>query len=134
MSRPAGAEVRIEGGVTVVRFRGEIDFAAAAELEERVRLAVRDAAAVVLDLADVTFIDSAGVRLLDHVAADLGDRTPWLVATADPCTVRFTLSLCGFPGDRMVATADAALGVLRDRVPDDTPADAGLPHPPSKER
>jgi|1186.fasta_scaffold859446_1 anti-sigma B factor antagonist len=53
--------------------RGELDLATAPELEEKVLGAVRDAArTVVLDLRELTFMDSTGVRTIvsAHQAAE----------------------------------------------------------------
>lgn len=60
---------------TVVRLRGEIDLAAASTVRgavDRVRTFPTDSA-VVLDLADVTFLDASGLGELVRPAADHTD-------------------------------------------------------------
>jgi anti-anti-sigma factor len=48
-----------------IRLRGEMDIANAADVEkELLRVEATDAATIVLDLAELTFIDSTGIRLL----------------------------------------------------------------------
>jgi anti-anti-sigma factor len=59
--------VRVEhdGEALVVRAFGEVDLSNAKTLEQELRRAIAgDAAAVILDLGGVSFIDSAGLRVL----------------------------------------------------------------------
>jgi anti-anti-sigma factor len=63
--------VRADGardGSTVVAVAGEVDVATAGELEAFVRGRLGDEGGVLLDLRDVTFLDSSGVRALAAVA------------------------------------------------------------------
>lgn len=63
-------ESRREPGAAVIRLRGELDLAGAPRLAEAVRDEARDGDPVVLDMSEVTFIDSTGVRtLLDAARA-----------------------------------------------------------------
>lgn len=55
-------------GVRVVQAIGEIDATRAPALLPEVESLVSGASALVLDLAAVSFFDSAGVRLADHLA------------------------------------------------------------------
>lgn len=65
-----GIESRREPGAAVIRLRGELDLAGAPRLAEAVREQARDGEPVVLDMSEVTFIDSTGVRtLLDAARA-----------------------------------------------------------------
>ena len=60
-------ELAVETGEDRVTFipRGELDLATAPELEEKVLAALRDGQAeVVLDLRELTFMDSTGVRTI----------------------------------------------------------------------
>jgi anti-sigma B factor antagonist len=70
----AGAEA-----VRVLRADGELDVAVAPDLLARVPELVKGAGGVVLDLRTVTFLDSAGIRLLDRFARECGQ-----------CGVRFS--------------------------------------------
>jgi anti-sigma B factor antagonist len=58
-------EIRTEGVRTHFVPRGELDLATAPQLEDRVLSALRDGGArVVLDLRELTFMDSTGVRTI----------------------------------------------------------------------
>ena len=57
-----------DGGLRVLRARGELDVLGVAPLLEQVPELVRGATSVVLDLSEVSFFDSAGVRLVDRLA------------------------------------------------------------------
>lgn len=53
-----------ETGTTVVRATGEIDVATAPQIEARLLALIDEGGPVSLDLNDVTFIDSSGLRAL----------------------------------------------------------------------
>jgi anti-sigma B factor antagonist len=63
--------VELRQGSAVARLAGEIDLSNAEELERSILAETRGAPAVVLDLAQVDYIDSAGVVLLQRVARTL---------------------------------------------------------------
>jgi anti-sigma B factor antagonist len=68
-------EVRVaeDGETTKLSLRGELDLAKAPELKDGLDRALGDGAAeVVVDLSELTFIDSTGIALL--VLAKRGDR------------------------------------------------------------
>lgn len=68
---------RLDGGLAwpVVRLRGEIDLSNADALAEVAEGAVPNTArGLVLDLSDVTYLDSTGLRLVFRLARRLGDR------------------------------------------------------------
>jgi anti-anti-sigma factor len=70
-----------QGDVHTIALAGEVDIATAAHVEqELMRAEATDAAAIVLDLSELSFIDSSGIRML--VMADARSR-------ADSC--RLTL-------------------------------------------
>jgi anti-anti-sigma factor len=64
--------VREVDGVYVVS--GELDLGSAEEFRREVAPALDDAGEVVLDLADLTFIDSFGLRTIALLARMVGDR------------------------------------------------------------
>ena len=67
----------------VVAVRGEIDLENAGRVRERIARAVpRTASRIVLDLSDVTHLDSAGVRLLFDLAARFDERRHELAIVA----------------------------------------------------
>jgi stage II sporulation protein AA (anti-sigma F factor antagonist) len=71
-----------EGDVHTIRLAGELDLATAQDVQRELeRVEQTDAASIVLDLSDLTFMDSTGVRLL--VSAHARSR-----AGADRLTLR----------------------------------------------
>ena len=63
-----------ERGFTVATVEGEIDISNSIELETELSHAVpNDARGLVLDLTQVSFIDSSGIRTLFDLAARLGN-------------------------------------------------------------
>jgi anti-anti-sigma factor len=54
-----------DGDTHVIQLLGELDIAGAPHLEERLqRVEATDAPAIIIDMSDLEFIDSTGVRLL----------------------------------------------------------------------
>ncbi len=77
---------RLPGGVDVIHVTGELDLATAPRVEEA--LAALDGE-VVVDLAQCTFLDSAGIRTLMGAARALGEGGHTLrVVSGDPGIVR----------------------------------------------
>jgi anti-sigma B factor antagonist len=72
---PDVAVERRDGGRTVVTVRGEIDLANAEVLERYVDEAAEGTDALVVDLTDVTYLDSRGLRILVQLAARHRDGT-----------------------------------------------------------
>src|SRR4051812_5133930 len=98
------AAVTRMGTVDVVRMVGEIDLANAAEIERDVVEQTSRAAAVLVDLSAVSFLDSAGVRLLDRLVEHcLGRDVPVRVLVPAGSALRTTLRLCAFRDDLLAA-------------------------------
>lgn len=57
-------EIRHTGDRAIVALRGELDLASAPLLESEIEGGVPDGGALVLDLDDLKFIDSTGLRLI----------------------------------------------------------------------
>ena len=112
MSELARLETRRQGALVCATVEGEIDMSNAASLEGGLREALADGDGLVLDLTAVTFLDSAGVRLLDHLVAACEPETGLRVVTAPDGPVPFTLRLCGFRPDLLAATVDDAFAAL----------------------
>jgi anti-anti-sigma factor len=65
-------ETSTEGGSMHIALRGEIDLANAAAVEDQIREAVsHQPTAVSVDLTDLTYLDSAGIRILFGLASRL---------------------------------------------------------------
>ncbi|MFZ4153385.1 anti-sigma factor antagonist [Streptomyces pseudogriseolus] len=80
--------VRRDRGHTVLEFHGEIDIAAAAEIEPHLDLATAEPdAQVVIDLTHIEFFDLSGLRLLYRARHRLTDGRLHLVC-AHPLTLR----------------------------------------------
>jgi anti-anti-sigma factor len=60
----ASLELEDVGGVLHARIRGELDLATADDLLARLQPALLGVDSLVVDLAAITFIDSAGLRML----------------------------------------------------------------------
>ena len=85
-STSSATEVRVEA-------RGEVDISTAALLRVELADALRTADSVVVDLTDVTFMDSQGLRVLIEARVAAEDR-PFVVAAASP-NVRRLIKVSG---------------------------------------
>ena len=103
-----------EPELPVVRINGDVDHANADPVESEVLAALAGSAAAVLDLSAVTFLDSAGVRLVDRVAAALGagPSPPLRVLAPQPSPARYALVLCAFPAPLLCTAVEQALTQL----------------------
>jgi anti-sigma B factor antagonist len=92
------------GSADVVRLAGEIDLANAPEIGREIVRHTGRSGAVLIDLTAVSFLDSAGVRLLDALVGDL-DRsgTPIRLVVGESGPARMTLQLCAFRDDLLAA-------------------------------
>ncbi len=102
---PFRVDVHPERDVVRVVPVGELDLATAAELEEQLH-ELRSAGfdRVVLDLRELTFIDSSGIRVVvaEHQFADRSDHGFSLIS--GPPAVQRALELCGLLGHLHVET------------------------------
>jgi anti-anti-sigma factor len=91
MARPA---FRVEpNGPSSFRLFGELDLASAPMFEDAVSPALRDGAELTLDLSNLAFLDSIGVRALFSVADAAGARGGEVVLANPTRTVANTLAL-----------------------------------------
>ncbi len=90
------------GRADLVSLEGDLDVATAPAVSREIvsHLTGARAGAVLLDLTALTFLDSAGVRLLDALVGDL-DRhgTPIRLVVGERGPARMTLQLCAFRDD-----------------------------------
>ena len=99
----------------VLRMRGELDIAVAPGLLPRVPELVAGAPGVVLDLAAVTFFDSAGVRLVDRLARECGRAgVPFAVVARPGTTPARVLQIVGFGPPLVTPDLAAGLDAVRD--------------------
>jgi anti-anti-sigma factor len=70
------------GPVPIARVAGDVDLASAAEMREKLlAMAADNINGLVVDLTEVAYLDSSGVKVLFHVARDLGRRDQTLLVT-----------------------------------------------------
>ena len=102
------------GDAAVVSLVGEIDLANAPTIGRAIVSHVTRAGAVVLDLTGVSFLDSAGVRLLDALVGDLDDHgTGIRLVVGETGAARMTLTLCAFRDDLLSTDLERAADELR---------------------
>lgn len=111
---PVGFEISSErdGDLHVVTVKGELDLAVAPRIEAALGPDAEGAGAVLVDLTELGFMDSAGLRALLMASERFRQAaTPWAVAVGEDSAVRRMLSLSEteatlpvFP-DRELATA-----------------------------
>ena len=89
-------EVTRDGGGALVRIEGEVEFATAPRLRATLLdLAQESASPVVLDLAEVSFLDSAGISLLIQAKKRLSAAGSDLVLRAPQPNIRRVLEISG---------------------------------------
>jgi anti-anti-sigma factor len=94
----ATVESSAENGWVRVALHGEIDLANAAAVEDELRAAISHRlSAVSVDLTELTYIDSAGIRILYRLASRLQAQqiVPELIVPLDSPTRRL-IELSGF--------------------------------------
>ena len=97
-------------GVRVVALGGDVDVLVAPHVAARLPELMDDVRALVLDLADVTFFDSSGVRLVDDVARGCAGRAiAWRVVAPAGGPSRRVLELVGMAGLQVVEDRATAL-------------------------
>lgn len=114
-----GAAVRVQdrrGGFVVAGVSGAMDYATEETLRAELSdLVVQEVRVVILDLADVDFFDSSGVRLLLGLRNRMQSLDGALSLAAVPAPVHRLLSRLGIDTFlSMYATAGAALAAHRD--------------------
>ncbi len=121
--RLAELEHAREDEIVVARIRGEVDMSNAEELRyELTRVTPNQALALVLDLTEVEYLDSAGIHLVYRLREDLSMRGQGfrLVIPSDSPVID-TLRLAGLTlGADAMPTLEAAresLGADRSRIP-----------------
>jgi anti-anti-sigma factor len=113
MSEGQPVQTEQRDGVVIVRVTGDVDLSNAAQVEAAVLAAAATSrGALVVDLTDVPFIDSAGVRCLDHLLSERPPDGSVLVVADEHGRARFTLRLCGFPDDLLRDDLAAAVSEL----------------------
>ena len=108
-----GATVQVEPGARahVARMEGELDLASVPALQRDVLAATIGARRVVLDLSEVTWMDSTGLRMLDDLARACHARGAEMRIVAPPdVPARFTLDMSAWRPDLIVGRMSDAMG------------------------
>jgi anti-sigma B factor antagonist len=118
----AWADIRTatdDSGVVVTRIAGEIDASNAALVEDRLTAAVPNSAlGMVLDLSDLSFVDSSGVELFFRLGERLEDRRQRLaVALREGAPVKQVFEIVRFNEKLPLASSVEEAGVLLRAAP-----------------
>ena len=97
------------GNADLVRLAGEIDLANAPNVGRAIVNHLTRSGGVLIDLTAVSFLDSAGVRLLDTLVGDLDTQhRPIRFVVGATGAARMTLQLCAFRDDLLATDLDEA--------------------------
>jgi anti-sigma B factor antagonist len=103
-------DVRRAQDRVVLELHGELDLAAAPLLQDRIERESNATAAVVLDLDDLEFMDSAGLRVILAASERSTEHGRTLALTPGSTQVQRLLSITGLSGRlRTIASPDALL-------------------------
>jgi stage II sporulation protein AA (anti-sigma F factor antagonist) len=94
----ARVETRTEGGSIHIALSGEIDLANAATVENELRAAIsHQSSAVLIDLTNLTYMDSVGIRILFALVSRLNplQTMPTLIVPLEAPTRRL-IEIAGF--------------------------------------
>jgi anti-sigma B factor antagonist len=101
------------GRAEVVTLAGEIDLASAPAIGRRIAAHMTARRAVLIDLTAVSFLDSAGVRLLDTLVGRLDDHGAGIrLVVGEHGAAKMTLQLCAFRDDLLATDLDRAADEL----------------------
>jgi anti-sigma B factor antagonist len=96
-------ETDYEEGRVVIRLSGDVDLVTVPRLEPRIERAIAGALDVVVDLTEVQFLDSGGLRLLTRVSSTAAANNQALVVVAPPNSIaRSVLDIAGMKGGLVV--------------------------------
>jgi anti-sigma B factor antagonist len=87
-------DLRAGDHAVILELHGEIDISSATDFKVRLQEAVEDGHAVIVDLSDVTFIDSSGLSVLIYGERRLRERSAGLHVVCGE-RVRRALALAG---------------------------------------
>ena len=97
MTELPNVTIGVEDGIVIASLTGEIDLSNAAEITDALLGSVpNEALALVIDLSDVSYLDSAGVRMLAELDHRLGWRAQALrVVAPEASRSRRVLAIAG---------------------------------------
>jgi anti-sigma B factor antagonist len=101
-------------GITVVELEGRIDSKTAPEVQARISSLIQPRGKIVFDMTRVTYMSSAGLRLLVMVHREVSESGGELVLAALTERARDTMSITGFlPYFSIYETVHAAVAALQ---------------------
>lgn len=109
--------------IPLLRVTGEVDMSNTSLIEDAVDDSVTNAAhGMILDLSEVTYLDSAGIRLLYHLESRLATHQQRLVIVVPSGSIIVrTLGAAGVIGSLVLSSSvDAAVTVVEAERPDET--------------
>jgi anti-anti-sigma factor len=100
-------------GTLLLRADGEVDISNADELTRAI--VESPAAVVVLDLTGVRYLDSSGIRAIDHAFRELrSDDRSLLIVSPPDTAAEWTFRIAGFDPALLVESVDVALSSTGD--------------------
>ncbi|HEX8073721.1 MAG TPA: STAS domain-containing protein [Thermoleophilaceae bacterium] len=110
METPAEFQVdtRSEGGALIVAPKGEIDMATANRVAEALAGAGPEQRVIVLDLREVTFLDTSGVRLVVAEQRRAQEGSHRFAVVRGPAGVQRIFSISGLDGEPGLMVDDPA--------------------------
>jgi len=97
------------GNAGLIRLAGEIDLASAPAIAREIVAHTSESDALLIDLTAVSFLDSAGVRLLDTLVGDREDSGARIrLVVGETGAARMTLQLCAFREDLLATDLSRA--------------------------
>jgi len=78
------AKFERSNGTLVVHLSGEIDLSNAHDLEAQLKSALHDSTRVVIDLAEIVYLDSQGLRLIKQLVREAREENTQLELVAPP--------------------------------------------------
>ena len=92
------AEERLGPRTTLLDVAGELDIATAPELRDRLTTAIeRGTTGIVVDLRDVTFMDSVAMAAILHARTQLGEKGRMAVVLGEESYTRLVFEIAGLP-------------------------------------
>jgi anti-sigma B factor antagonist len=108
MTEPVELIVEQRNSATIVRLAGEIDLSTAADTRSRIEQSTGGATHVVLDLGGLTYLDSAGLAMVDGLARRCrGQGLAFGVVAPEESVVRTVLAVSGLDNVVAVHATDA---------------------------
>jgi anti-sigma B factor antagonist len=115
VAKLADLRVRVSGTTVVAALCGDIDLSNAGILRDELNRSIsNDALGVILDLSEVTYLDSAGIHLVHRLREDLrahGQRLKLVIPTGSMINETLRLAGLDWAGERVETVLEAERGL-----------------------